>query len=527
MVLSNHSLQKFLDKRSGLVVGLFFAAFLLIGLGIYKDYGLSWDEMINHDNGTMAFNYVFKGDRSLLTYTDRYYGVAFEMPLIMIEKILKLETSRQVFLMRHLATFLMFFLGVVFFYRLNKNHFRSWRIGLLGSLLLILSPRLFAESFYNSKDLVFLSLFIIGIYTLLKFLEKTSLFRAAIHTFVCALLIDVRVLGILVPGLTLIFCVAGMMTGERSQRLRHRNGIFSLVLFFVLTSGLTVLFWPILWKNPLGQFIQALRTMGRFPWDWPVLYMGRYLASSSLPWHYIPVWMLITTPLLYFALFLIGLFRSFIETVKRRFRLFLEDKKRNDLLLWSWFFIPLLAVIVFKSVVYDSWRHLYFIYPAFLMMSIKGMLTLLASLKSMGRSGKVLAPLFILIIFLSLTHTTVLMIAHHPFQNVYFNGLAGGDLRANWELDYWGLSYRQALEYILRHDRAERILVYVANYPGELNQYILKPEDRKRLVYSSEPEGAAYVLSNYRWHREDYPYPNEFYSITVGRTKIMSVFKLE
>jgi hypothetical protein len=392
---------------------------------------------------------------------------------------------------------------------------------------LILSPRLFAESFYNSKDLVFLSLFIISIYTLIQFLEKTSLFRAAVHALACALLIDVRILGILVPGLTLFFFIAGVMTGERSQRPLRRNGILSLILFLALTSGLVILFWPILWKNPLGQFIQALRTMSRFPWNWPVLYMGRYLASSSLPWHYIPVWMLITTPLLYSTLFFIGVFRSVVEIFRRRFRLFLEDEKRNDLLFLFWFFIPLLAVIVFRSVIYDSWRHLYFIYPAFLIMSIKGVLFLYAFLQSLRRSGKVLALFFMLIIGLSLTHTAAFMILNHPFQNVYFNRLAGSHLRTNWELDYWGLSYRQALEYILRHDPAEQISVYVANYPGELSQYILKPEDRKRLVYSSEPEGAGYVLSNYRWHREDYPYPDEFFSITVAGAKIMSVFKLK
>jgi hypothetical protein len=47
------------------------------------------------------------------------------------------------------------------------------------------------------------------------------------------------------------------------------------------------------------------------------------------------------------------------------------------------------------------------------------------------------------------------------------------------------------------------------------------------LTYSDRYYGVAYALSNYRWHKEDYPYPNEFYSITVGRAKIMSVFKLE
>jgi hypothetical protein len=524
--LPKRSLSKFFDDEQRVVVGLFFAAFLLIGLGIYKDYGLSWDENRNHANGKKSFNYVFKGDRSLLTYSDRYYGVAFELPLFMIEKILKLETSRQVFLMRHLATFLMFFLGVVFFYRLNKDHFRSWKIGLLGSLLLILSPRLFAESFYNSKDLVFLSLFIISIYTLIQFLEKASLFRAAVHAFVCALLIDVRVLGILVPGLTLVFFVAATIFTNRSPARTLKKGIPALFLFLALTICLMILFWPILWNDPVAQFIRAWRKMSRYPWSRAVLYMGRYLFPENLPWHYIPVWMLITTPLLYTATFVAGLVRSIAEIFRRPVSRFRDSQKRDILLFLAWFFGPLLAVIIFKPVVYDSWRHLYFIYPAFLILSLKGMLILHASLKSIRRAGKVLAPLFVLIIFFGLARTAAFLIINHPHQNVYFNVLAGKNVQADWDLDYWGLSYRQALEYILKHDPDQRINICVQNAPGELNSFILKDEDGKRLNYVTDLGQAKYFLSDYRWQKEGYSYPQEFYSITVGRAKIMVVFKL-
>jgi len=37
---------------------------------------------------------------------------------------------------------------------------------------------------------------------------------------------------------------------------------------------------------------------------------------------------------------------------------------------------------------------------------------------------------------------------------------------------------------------------------------------------------AKYFLSDYRWQKEGYSYSQEFYSITVGRAKIMVVFKL-
>ena len=45
------------------------------------------------------------------------------------------------------------------------------------------------------------------------------------------------------------------------------------------------------------------------------------------------------------------------------------------------------------------------------------------------------------------------MIRNHPFQNVYFNNFLSHDeqyLRKNFEMDYWGTSYKQALEYVLK-----------------------------------------------------------------------------
>jgi len=119
------------------------------------------------------------------------------------------------------------------------------------------------------------------------------------------------------------------------------------------------------------------------------------------------------------------------------------------------------------------------------------------------------------------------MTKYHPYQNVYFNLLSGTNVKNNFELDYWGLSYRKALEYILKNDTSQFIKVYVANDPEEINPCILTPNDRERIKYVEEPEDAKYFLSNYRWHKGDYPYRNEFYSIKINREKIMVVYKLK
>ncbi|GAJ22942.1 unnamed protein product, partial [marine sediment metagenome] len=66
------------------------------------------------------------------------------------------------------------------------------------------------------------------------------------------------------------------------------------------------------------------------------------------------------------------------------------------------------------------------------------------------------------------------MIKNHPHQNVYFNFFAGKNIKERFELDYWGLSYKQALEYVLENDSSEIINIQVSQHPGVYNQFILK-----------------------------------------------------
>ena len=166
-------------------------------------------------------------------------------------------------------------------------------------------------------------------------------------------------------------------------------------------------------------------------------------------------------------------------------------------------------------------------YPAFLIISLNGVRSLIDFFKrkSEGKLYKALAMVFIVMITASLASVVDFMARNHPYQNVYFNTLAGKDLRKKFELDYWGLSYREALEYILEKDPSATIKVAVAHNPGLANSQILTPADRKRLSYVGVDK-ATYFLSEYRWQKEDYPYKDEFFSITVNDEKIMVVYKL-
>jgi len=58
---------------------------------------------------------------------------------------------------RHLTVFLIFCVGLVFLYRTLARRHGSWAAGLVGGAFMVLSPRLFADAFYNSKDIPFLA----------------------------------------------------------------------------------------------------------------------------------------------------------------------------------------------------------------------------------------------------------------------------------------------------------------------------------------------------------------------------------
>jgi len=524
-------IKSLIEEKHKVIVCLFFAAFLCIGIIVFRDYGISWDERQQRDTGTINTLYVLKGDQRLLTDSERYHGPVFEILLVVMERFLNLtENSRAIFLMRHLVTFLLFYTSVLFFYLLCKYRFGSWKIGLSGSLFLILSPRIFADSFYNSKDIPCLAMFIVSIYTLVKYLDKKTLSRAAFHALACALLIDIRIVGIIVPSFTVIFLIADLLI-IKTKRIEPKKIIASFLTYMSLLIFLTVLFWPVLWKKPLYHLASAFIQMRRFPWPGSILYLGSYTNTANLPWHYLPVWIIISTPLFYTFCFLIGCLVSMKLLLNNPIQFYINQ--RDNIISILWFFLPLGVVIGNRSVLYGAWRHMFFVYPAFLILSLVGLTYLfkLIKLKFQGWNYRIINAIVIFLIAGSLINTAQFMIRYHPYQNLYFNRLASKDMKEvknNFELDYWGLSYRKALEYILKNDTDKVIRIYVDNWPGKDNANILTSVDRNRLMYVENPDKAKYFLSNYRGLKEEYPYGHreEYYSIEIYGAKIMVVYRL-
>ena len=124
------------------------------------------------------------------------------------------------------------------------------------------------------------------------------------------------------------------------------------------------------------------------------------------------------------------------------------------------------------------------------------------------------------------------MISIHPYEGTYFNWPVEKALPVPqlFDLDYWGLSYRPALEYILRLDSNERIPVMVGGRTGEWSAYLLSPAERERLRFTENPEEARYFITTKSV--SSIPLPAEFettpkiHSIKIKNIVLAEIYRL-
>ncbi|WP_188557739.1 hypothetical protein [Hymenobacter glacieicola] len=524
------------------VVGSFFGVLVLLGVALHRDYGVGWDEQLDRLNGIINAKYValrlapelarrqptFAEIPDMSENSDADHGVLYQLPLVVLEKVAGAEDSRDVYFLRHLVIWLTCVAGTYALYRVATGYLGSWRWGLLIAAALVLSPRLFAESFYNYKDVVFLGFFTLGIATLRRWLRQPIWRHAAVHALAVGAAIDVRTMGVLLLGLTVGF--AGLEAWFRPAE--RRQLATSLAVFVPLTAAVVVAGWPYLWENPVGNFLSAFQSFSRYRAEMLTVYLGQEISIQHLPWHYAPVWLLVTTPLPYSVLFGVGVGVVAAQALRRPGAWLASTIGRADLLMLAWFFGPLGAVILLNSVLYDGWRHLYFVYPALLLLAGRGLQAAWHYWRATPASGPVVRGLgygAAGLLALGVGQPALRMVLDHPYQNMYYSFLPGPVAGRLFERDYWGLSGREGLQWILDHDSSATVPVATDPRTGLMlhNAQLLLPPTQRARLRMVPLEQARYFLTTYRWHPAAYPSSigPEVYCRRVQGITLVSVFR--
>ncbi len=504
------------DKNSKLCKSLIFillGIFLVLGIIALHQYGSPWDEQEEitiyignlKEYARLLFgeNCSFNQISSSIAYArdnvnidhgeSLYYILApFARMFFGENKLTFIYLWRTLVLIICLA-------GAYFLYLIVKHFTDDPRYGLIAALMLLLSPRFFAESTYNHKDLAQMTLWLAMFYFTLMWMKKREYKWAVILGVVAGFSINMRfaaAMGYFACGV--IYCIA-IFTDKNKQKLKHSiiQGVISvvtcLVVLFLITPGC--------WQGLFKYIIYCLTQSTSFPWRGVVMVGGKVYAATELPRWYLPVSIALTIPLLFVPLFLIGnvvtIFGLKISEKSGKKRIYCKLDLQKILLLCMTY-IPFLTYFIMKPVIYNSWRHYYFLYGFIIIWAVFGLQYLL-TLKQ-----KAVRATVSILMAIQLLAMSVIIGVTHPYQFSYYNILAGIHPEQNYEMDYWGVSGKDALINLIDEEYDGEPLK-ITGLESSCNSiidraiFILPKEYLGKVVFVENISDADYMLVNYTY----------------------------
>ncbi len=484
------------------------AAFAAVAVAVAGDYGVAFDEDYQRLIGKTVLNSVLPGvadlpaDRTfahpgygpVFKHFDLYYGAAFEAPLVLVERLLGLTDSRAVFLSRRLLTHLFFLTGACFCYLLACRLLGDRRLALFALLLFLLHPRIYAHSFYNTKDIPFLAMFMIALYLLQRAFRRDTAAAFALCGAGVGVLVNLRIMGIMlfaaVAGLRALDLLQARGWAER-RRVLAAAGAFALA-----ACGTLYAISPYLWRDP-SAIVDAFTTLTRHPVHQPTLFRGELVRWPSIPPHFIPTWMAITTPPATLLLCLTGAAAVVRRGASRPGGIVRNGPVRFAWLLLACLALPPVAVAALQANVYSDWRHVYFLYAPACLLAAYGLRALLAAARrvpaSSLRRGAWLRRGLWALAAAALIGMAVDVARLHPYSQAYFNVLADRRiperLRTQYQVLYFGTQFREGLEYLLaRFPDATLRVDGDSRRNLWRNRLILPAEARRRVVIADDAE---------------------------------------
>lgn len=447
----------------------------IVGLMIFRTYGLSWDEPLFYEYGE-ALKYAYSPANWFNDFDlTRAFGASasdhanrgpayllLAAPLVSFLRWLGLDLASA----WHLTNFLTFNLGVYLLHRLASRWVDNWSAFAVAALFSA-QPLLWGHAFINPKDIPFLVFFlgsvVFGFEMVDQWIENRQfpITKIILASFFLGIATSIRVLGplaaiitVLYFGLRTLVRPVNESTSRLKSALRNENphglqtsvrptnesmsGLKSALrdttpiwLYAVLSIVIMFAFWPYLWLDPLGKFIEVFIFMSDNPTQLNVLFAGEHFRASEIPRRYLPVLLAYTLTEPFWLLTLFGGLLAFWKS---------ENKQRFTLtLLTLWFLIPVAYVLLRRPAMYDGYRHFLFILPPLFIFTGFAFQFLFQWLKRAWQKSALLIAI--------LAFGILPIIQLHPYQYAYYNNFAGGvdGVFRSYETEYWLTCYREAV----------------------------------------------------------------------------------
>lgn len=510
-------MYKFKKKNSNVIIFFYFFLFLIIGTFTAKDYGVHIEEKFHRSNGFYWLNYILSftdftelktisinkfnniSDYTLSAVSHfNKYGVIFDLPAAYIEILFNIDNSKDFYQLRHLLSFLFFFVSTIFFYKILLNRFKNKNIGLIGTTFFILSPRIYGDSFLY-KDIIFLSISTIAIYFFFKTIDKFSYKNLIIFAFFSALSTSTRIMGIYLPIMFLIISFFENLNKKQKFDFLLKNLLLLLLFLFFL-----IIFWPYLWSDPIKNFLDIFKSLKVDLVSFKILFNNNYISTEHIPYKYLPTWVIISTPTLHIIFFLLGFFfisKRFIikfleiENIQKNKDLWFSFNEKKDFLMLFTLSAIFIFVVIHNIKLYNGWRLMYFLNTFFIYITTYSIYRIYLKI----RLSKKRVYLFNLFFLVTLGLVCQKMIIFHPYQSLYFNNFLSPEKKNSFEGDYHGLASSKALiEIIKTNAEKKNINIGVSSHtPLQRGIEFLDPIDKKKInIVGQEYKIADYIYKN-------------------------------
>ena len=512
------------------------SGFLAVGILVLDDYAVTVDSAFYQRPLAISTLDFALGDADALPADhNKFYGAAFEILPLLVERLAGLDDTRAIYLTRHLMTHLLFIIGGFCCYLLAYRMTGSRLLGLFAMLLFLLHPRMYGHSFFNSKDLPFLSMFMIALFSVHWAFRKGTVMAFVVCGVAVGILVNLRIMGIiLLPSvLAMRACDLYFAAGW----VERRRVIISGAAFALAAAGIYYAGMPYLWADPLGRFGDLLATLSQHPtrYQFNEIFQGRYVHSANLPALYLPVWIGITSPPWALLLAGLGAVGAAWRTVKQRGAALRNTELRFELLLVGGAALPVVAVIVLHTVMYHDWRQMYFLWAPLCLLAMVGLREVdgrLAALthRSRWRRNSVLAHCSLAALAaLALAAIAAELIRLHPYQHLYFNLLVDRRtpeyLSTQYSMDYYSSGRREGFQYILDNHPGETVQLQQNAKSENIKTFLaaFSELERRRFRYNPETDADYWIINRQRLVPSPPGQPPIIYSRKVYNNAIMIV----
>ncbi|MCR4647858.1 MAG: glycosyltransferase family 39 protein [Lachnospiraceae bacterium] len=421
---------------------------------------------------------------------DRDHGVALYYPLFFIWEVEKSD-MRTGSLIWHAYTFFLVFLGMVCLYFLIKDIFDDKFLAMASIGFFWLSPRIFAQSHYNNKDMVLLSAFLMIFYFGHRLSKKANWLNTVMFALCGAIAMNIKIVGAWPFGVMGIYALVRLIVNKKFDKkvlIKMFSCIALWAFFFVLLT-------PACFGGIVAFFLYLIKyALDYSRWNDFVLYNGIMLLHkvTGTPHKYLLRMIVITTPvgfLLMAALGFAGVGVKIITKIKDADE---RGRAAEIIVLSICGLVPMAFAVISGTHLYNGWRHFYFTYASLTVLMVYGLYFFRGFFKKKQMIPVIMACVYFLIVGVGIAD-------NFTREHSYYNFLAGKNVEERFELDYWDVSIYEVEKYIVNNESGN-VTVATLNNPTrwgiERNLELLTKEENRKIMLTDDYENADYLIIN-------------------------------